>query len=74
MSGMVGVFRRDGAPVEDTLVNTMAATLAHRGPDGCVGSLRRAGWVRAHHAMDYAGIAARGVTASAPCIGADYHG
>ncbi len=34
MSGMVGVFRRDGAPVQDKLVETMAATLAHRGPDG----------------------------------------
>jgi asparagine synthase (glutamine-hydrolysing) len=42
MSGMVGVFRRDGAPVRERLVNAMAATLAHRGPDGtsvvCAGS------------------------------------
>jgi asparagine synthase (glutamine-hydrolysing) len=34
MSGMVGIFRRDGAPVQDALVKAMAATLAHRGPDG----------------------------------------
>jgi asparagine synthase (glutamine-hydrolysing) len=42
MSGVVGLFRRDGAPVEEVHVQTMAATLTHRGPDGsavaCAGS------------------------------------
>jgi asparagine synthase (glutamine-hydrolysing) len=34
MSGIVGLFRRDGAPVGEAFVQTMLATLAHRGPDG----------------------------------------
>jgi asparagine synthase (glutamine-hydrolysing) len=34
MSGVVVLFRRDGAPVSNALVEKMAASLAHRGPDG----------------------------------------
>ncbi len=34
MCGIAGVVRRDGAPVEEALVASMTAVLAHRGPDG----------------------------------------
>ena len=34
MCGIVGVFHLDGAPVEQPLLERMAATLSHRGPDG----------------------------------------
>jgi asparagine synthase (glutamine-hydrolysing) len=34
MSGIAGVIRFDGAPVEVGLVERMTAALAHRGPDG----------------------------------------
>ena len=35
MSGIVGVWNLDGRPVAKELLDKMAATLAHRGPDGC---------------------------------------
>src|SRR5258706_9005013 len=34
MSGIVGVWNRDGRPVEPELLARMSATLQHRGPDG----------------------------------------
>ena len=34
MSGIFGIFHRDGRPVEDQTLAAMAKTLAHRGPDG----------------------------------------
>ena len=34
MSGIVGVFNTDGAPVEVELLRTMTDFLAFRGPDG----------------------------------------
>src|SRR5262245_37648922 len=33
MSGIAGVFQRDGAPVERTAAERMTAALIHRGPD-----------------------------------------
>lgn len=35
MSGIAGIIRFDGAPVEPGLVERMTAAMAHRGPDGC---------------------------------------
>lgn len=35
MSGIAGIVRLDGAPVETHTVGTMAAAIGHRGPDGC---------------------------------------
>ncbi len=35
MSGILGVWNLDGRPVERELLDKMAATMAHRGPDGC---------------------------------------
>ena len=35
MSGILGIWNRDGRPVEESLVGALALTLAHRGPDGC---------------------------------------
>ena len=34
MSGIAGIIRFDGAPIEPTLVEAMTASMAHRGPDG----------------------------------------
>lgn len=34
MSGILGVWNRDGEPVEVSLISTLVRTLAHRGPDG----------------------------------------
>lgn len=34
MSGIVGIFNRDGAPVDRELLQRMTALLKHRGPDG----------------------------------------
>ena len=34
MSGVAGIIRFDGAPVEPGLIERMTAALAHRGPDG----------------------------------------
>ena len=34
MSGIAGIIRFDGAPVEPTLVETMTSAMSHRGPDG----------------------------------------
>src|SRR5579859_3905078 len=34
MSGIVGLWNRDGRPVEADVLARMSATLAHRGPDG----------------------------------------
>ncbi|MEX2109522.1 MAG: lasso peptide isopeptide bond-forming cyclase [Gemmatimonadaceae bacterium] len=34
MSGIVGIFCRDGRPVEPSELNRMLAAIAHRGPDG----------------------------------------
>ncbi len=34
MSGLVGLWYRDGRPIEQTLLARLSATLAHRGPDG----------------------------------------
>lgn len=34
MSGIVGIYQRDGAPVAADLLERMTAALAHRGPDG----------------------------------------
>ena len=33
MSGIVGIFHRDGAPIEPTLLQSLVDFLAHRGPD-----------------------------------------
>lgn len=35
MSAIFGVIRRDGAQVEERVLDAMARPLAHRGPDGC---------------------------------------
>ncbi len=35
MSGIAGLWNLNGAPVEKPLLEKIAATLAHRGPDGC---------------------------------------
>ena len=35
MSGIAGILRFDGAPVEPGLVQAMISTMARRGPDGC---------------------------------------
>jgi asparagine synthase (glutamine-hydrolysing) len=35
MCGIVGVFNRDGAPVDEDMLTRMRDVLAHRGPDGC---------------------------------------
>ena len=34
MSGIAGIVRFDGAPVEPGLIESMTAAMAHRGPDG----------------------------------------
>jgi asparagine synthase (glutamine-hydrolysing) len=34
MSGIIGIWNRDGRPVEEAVLSGMSATLAHRGPDG----------------------------------------
>lgn len=34
MSGILGIWNRDGRPVESALLASLSATLAHRGPDG----------------------------------------
>lgn len=34
MSGIVGIFQRDGAPVERSLLQFLTRSLAYRGPDG----------------------------------------
>ncbi|HXX19669.1 MAG TPA: asparagine synthase-related protein [Candidatus Acidoferrum sp.] len=34
MSGVVGIFQRDGAPVERALLESLTHSLAYRGPDG----------------------------------------
>ena len=34
MSGIAGIIRFDGAPVETGLVEKMTAAMAYRGPDG----------------------------------------
>jgi asparagine synthase (glutamine-hydrolysing) len=34
MSGIIGVFERTGKPVQESLINRMLLTMAHRGPDG----------------------------------------
>ena len=34
MSGIVGIFRRDGAPVERSVLESLTHSLAFRGPDG----------------------------------------
>lgn len=34
MSGIVGIFNLDGAPVDSGLLQRMSNTIAHRGPDG----------------------------------------
>src|SRR5258706_6261824 len=34
MSGIAGIIRFDGAPIEPGLVETMTTAMAHRGPDG----------------------------------------
>lgn len=34
MSGIAGIIRFDGAPVEPGLIESMTAAMAHRGPDG----------------------------------------
>ena len=34
MSGIVGMWNRDGAPVSSALLASLNQTLAHRGPDG----------------------------------------
>lgn len=34
MSGIVGVFRRDGAPIDRALIESLTHSLAYRGPDG----------------------------------------
>src|SRR4051794_9748638 len=34
MSGVVGLFRRDGGPVSVSDVRPMVSIIAHRGPDG----------------------------------------
>ena len=34
MCGFVAMFNKDGAPVDASLLSAMAATIAHRGPDG----------------------------------------
>lgn len=34
MSGIAGIVRFDGAPVEPGLIESMTAAIAHRGPDG----------------------------------------
>ena len=33
MSGIVGIFHRDGAPIERTLLQSLVDFLAYRGPD-----------------------------------------
>jgi len=35
LSGLAGLFHRDGRPVERRAVERMLALIAHRGPDGC---------------------------------------
>ena len=35
MSGIAGIVRLDGQPVDSETVSAMAAALGHRGPDGC---------------------------------------
>ena len=35
MSGMVGIFRRDGGPVEPALLQALTQFLSFRGPDAC---------------------------------------
>ena len=34
MSGIVGIFRRDGGPVDRSLLQSLTLSLAYRGPDG----------------------------------------
>ena len=34
MSGIAGIIRFDGAPVEPALIAKMTGAMAHRGPDG----------------------------------------
>jgi asparagine synthase (glutamine-hydrolysing) len=34
MSGIVGVWNLDGAPLDEAIIGRMSLTLAHRGPDG----------------------------------------
>ena len=34
VSGIAGIFRFDGGPVETGLIETMVGGMAHRGPDG----------------------------------------
>ncbi len=34
MSGIVGIWNRDGTPAESSLLGRLSGTLAHRGPDG----------------------------------------
>lgn len=45
MSGIAGIIRFDGAPVEAGQIETMTAALAHRGPDGI------AHWVKGNVAL-----------------------
>lgn len=35
MSGILGIWNRDGRPINASLLDGLARTLTHRGPDGC---------------------------------------
>ena len=47
MSGIAGIVRFDGAPLEPGLIGKMTAAMAHRGPDGIEH------WQRSHVALGH---------------------